>query len=194
MLLCIKLNDIQHRNDFISKIKYTNLYLPKKCFNSTAPSKRRRKIPAINNPTAGLLWPRIWVTLKNYPNIGLLHFTQRLGNTKTTYIYIYIYIYMCIYTCIYIYVRAVTELDFSLPRWSSNKYRSLAVNRTTPPSKKNLTWSHLCKSASARCRATAHCSRSQISLITWRDALLPASRVEPTLTASARARRCTQPD
>ncbi len=29
--------------------------------------------------------------------------------------------------------RAVTVLDFSLPRWSSNKYRGLAVNRTTPP-------------------------------------------------------------
>ncbi len=41
-----------------------------------------------------------------------------------------------------------------------------------PPSKKKLTWSHFCKSASARCRATAHCSRSQISLITWRDAIL----------------------
>ncbi len=34
-------------------------------------------------------------------------------------------------------IRAVTVLDFSLPRWSSNKYRGLAVNRTTPPSKKN---------------------------------------------------------
>ncbi len=29
--------------------------------------------------------------------------------------------------------RAVTVLDFSLPRWCSNKYRGLAVNRTTPP-------------------------------------------------------------
>ncbi len=33
--------------------------------------------------------------------------------------------------------RAVTVLDFVLPRWSSNKYRGLAVNRTTPPVKKN---------------------------------------------------------
>ncbi len=33
----------------------------------------------------------------------------------------------------------MTVLDFSLPRWCSNKYRGLAVNRTTPPppSKKN---------------------------------------------------------
>ncbi len=43
---------------------------------------------------------------------------------------------------------------------------------------KNLTWSHLCKCMvcaapkhSASCRAVAHCSRSQISLITWREAL-----------------------
>ncbi len=50
----------------------------------TALSRRRRKIPAINNPTTRLLRPRIWVTLKNYPNIGLLHLTQGLGNTKTT--------------------------------------------------------------------------------------------------------------
>ncbi len=61
-----------------------------------------------------------------------------------------------------------------------------------PPPIKKLMWSHLCKcmvccsKASARCRATAHCSRSQISLITWRDVL------SATLTASARARRCTQ--
>ncbi len=77
--------------------------------------------------------------------------------------------------------RAVTVLDFLSPRWSSNKYRGLAVNRTTPPppSKKKIDWSHLCKcmvccfnaSASACCRATAHCGRSQISLITWREAL-----------------------
>ncbi len=48
----------KHSNDFINKIKYTNLYLPKKCFNSmalrTALSRRWRKIPAINNSTAGL--------------------------------------------------------------------------------------------------------------------------------------------
>ncbi len=68
----------------------------------TALSRRRRKIPAINNPTAGLrltqdlsntkttqtlgcyVWPRSWVKLKNYPNLGLLHLTQGLGNTKTT--------------------------------------------------------------------------------------------------------------
>ncbi len=31
------------------------------------------------------------------------------------------------------YTRAVTVLDFLSPRWSSNKYRGLAVNRTTPP-------------------------------------------------------------
>ncbi len=37
------------------------------------------KIPAINNPTAGLLWPRIWVTLENYPNTELLHLTQTLS-------------------------------------------------------------------------------------------------------------------
>ncbi len=63
---------------------YINLYLPKKCFNSmalkTALSRRRRKIPTINNPTAGLsltkdlskttqtlgcyIWPRGWVTKK----------------------------------------------------------------------------------------------------------------------------------
>ncbi len=34
-----------------------------------------------------------------------------------------------------VYTRAVTVLDFLLPRWSSNKYRGLAVNRTTPPVK-----------------------------------------------------------
>ncbi len=51
------------------------------------------------------------------------------------------------------------------------------IARPPPPSKKKLTWSHLCKcmvccsKASARCRATAHCSRSKISLITWRDVL-----------------------
>ncbi len=33
----------------------------------TALSRGRRKTPAINNPTSGLVWPRIWVTLKNYP-------------------------------------------------------------------------------------------------------------------------------
>ncbi len=66
---------------------YTNLYLPNKCINSmelrTALSRRQRKIPAINNPTAGLrlthdlsntkkttqtlgcyVWPRGWVTQK----------------------------------------------------------------------------------------------------------------------------------
>ncbi len=32
-----------------------------------------------------------------------------------------------------IFTRAVTVLDFLLPRWSSNKYRGFAVNRTTPP-------------------------------------------------------------
>ncbi len=81
-----------------------------------------------------------------------------------------------VYIYIYIYTRAVTVLDFSLPRWSSNKYRGLAVNRTTPPppSEKKLTWSHLCKSVSAdfHFMYTAHCSRSQISLIMWRDAIL----------------------
>ncbi len=35
-----------------------------------------------------------------------------------------------------ILTRAVTVLDFVLPRWSNNKYRGLAVNRTTPPVKK----------------------------------------------------------
>ncbi len=68
----------------------------------TALSRRWRKIPAINNPTAGLRLTqdlsntkttqtlgcyvrlRSWVKLKNYPNIGLLHLTQGLGNTKTT--------------------------------------------------------------------------------------------------------------
>ncbi len=50
----------------------------------TALSRGRRKTPAINNPTSGLVLPRIWVTLKNYPNIGLLHLTQGLGNAKTT--------------------------------------------------------------------------------------------------------------
>ncbi len=34
--------------------------------------------------------------------------------------------------------RAVTVLEFSLPRWSSNKYRGLAVNRTTPPPVKKI--------------------------------------------------------
>ncbi len=43
-----------------------------------------------------------------------------------------------------------------------------------------------------RCRATAHCSRSQISLITWRDAHSARGFVgRATLTASARARRWT---
>ncbi len=35
-------------------------------------------------------------------------------------------------------IRAVTVLDFSLPRWSSNKYRGLAVNCTTPPPSKKI--------------------------------------------------------
>ncbi len=66
----------------------------------TALSRRRRKIPAINNPTAGLrltqdlsntkttqtlgwyVWPKSWVKLKNYPNIGLICLTQELGKTK----------------------------------------------------------------------------------------------------------------
>ncbi len=50
------------------------------------------------------------------------------------------------FTVLLIILRAVTVLDFSLPRWCSNKYRGLAVNRTTPPSKKN--WrGHTCASA-----------------------------------------------
>ncbi len=65
---------------------YTNLYLPKKCLNSMALrialSRRRRKIPAINNPLAGLHLTQDLSNTKNYPNIGLLHLTQRLGNTK----------------------------------------------------------------------------------------------------------------
>ncbi len=56
MLLCIKLNYLQHRNDFINKMY---MFLQKKCFNSialrAALSRKRCKIPAINNPTAGLL-------------------------------------------------------------------------------------------------------------------------------------------
>ncbi len=75
---------------------------------------------------------------------------ETVANEASMYIYIYIYIY--IYVCsraidalrprcwewdqdswILPVSRAVTVLDFSLPRWSSNKYRGLAVNRTTPP-------------------------------------------------------------
>ncbi len=49
----------------------------------TALSRRRRNIPAINNPTAGLrLTQDLSNTKKNYPNIGLLRLTQELGNTK----------------------------------------------------------------------------------------------------------------
>ncbi len=33
----------------------------------------------------------------------------------------------------YIIYRAVTLWDFFLPRWRSNKYRGLVVNRTPPP-------------------------------------------------------------
>ncbi len=50
----------------------------------SALSRREGKIPAINNPTAGLTLTRELGNTKNYPNIGLLHLTQELGNTKTT--------------------------------------------------------------------------------------------------------------
>ncbi len=68
---------------------YTNLYLPKKCLNSmalwTALSRRRRKIPAINNPTAGLLHlTQELGKTKNQPKNGLLCLTQELGKTKKT--------------------------------------------------------------------------------------------------------------
>ncbi len=43
--------------------------------------------------------------------------------------------------------RAVTVLDFSLPRWCSNKYRGLAVNRTTPPPSKKNWCGRICASA-----------------------------------------------
>ncbi len=42
------------------------------------------QIPAINNPTAGLRLTQDLSKTKQYPNIGLLHLTQGLGNTKTT--------------------------------------------------------------------------------------------------------------
>ncbi len=68
---------------------YTNLYLPKKMLKFDGRlelplSRRWRKIPAINNPIAELLWPQDLSNTKNYPNTGLLHLTQRLGNTKNT--------------------------------------------------------------------------------------------------------------
>ncbi len=49
----------------------------------SALSRRKDKIPAINNPTAGLSLTQELGNTKNYPNIGLLHLTQELGNTKT---------------------------------------------------------------------------------------------------------------
>ncbi len=81
-------------------------------------------------------------------------------------------------------IRAVTVLDFFSPRWSSNKYRGLAVNRTTPPTffsqvkkKRGRTCANAWSAApkfllhiAHALQSHAHCSRSQISLITWRDA------------------------
>ncbi len=50
----------------------------------TALSRRRHKIPAINNPTAELCLTQDLSNTKNYQNIGLLRLTQELGNTKKT--------------------------------------------------------------------------------------------------------------
>ncbi len=49
-----------------------------------------------------------------------------LKHIFATFLYIHMHIFMH-------NTRAVTVLDFVLPRWSSNKYRGYAVNRTTTP-------------------------------------------------------------
>ncbi len=96
--------------------------------------------------------------------------------------------------------RAVTVLDFSLPRWSSNKYRGLAVNcMTSPPPVKNWRGA-TCASAWSvspkRLRAAEpqhivagvrfHWSREE--MLFQRERFVGRA----TLTASARARRCTR--
>ncbi len=97
--------------------------------------------------------------------------------------------------------RAVTVLDFVLPRWSSNKYRGYAVNRTTPPPPPPppvqfffdmvaLVQMHgllLLRAAEPQhivAGVRFHWSREEKHFQRKRF-------IEPTLSASARARRCT---